>query len=73
MWDDMEKDVGEFVRNHLYCVGYLASNVVPRPMGDMVHGAKVGGVPHFYYLSPGKSDAVGVAGLVEGGYGHLLV
>ena len=42
-------------------------------MGDLVYGTEVGDVLHFDYLSPGNSDVVGVAGLVEGGYGHLLV
>ena len=47
-------------------------NVALRLLGDMVHGAKVGDVLHFHDLSLEKSDAVGVAGLVEGAYRHLL-
>ena len=73
MWDDMDKDVGEFVRQCLKCADHRAGNVVPRPMGDLVHGTEVGDVLYFVYPISGKSNAVCVAGLVKGGYGHLLV
>ena len=38
-----------------------------------MHGTEVGNVLHFDYLSPEKRGAIGVAGLVEGSYEHLLV
>ena len=34
VWDDMEKDIGDFVRQCLHCADHPAGNVVPRPMGD---------------------------------------
>ena len=72
-WDNMEKDIAEFIRQCLHCTGSKAGNAVPRPLGDLVHGTEVGDVLHFDYLSLGESDAIDMGGLVDGGYKHVLV
>ena len=64
VWDDMEKDLGEFVRQCLYCTDHWAGNIVPRLMGDQVQGTEVGDALHFDYLSQRKNDSIDVAGLV---------
>ena len=46
---------------------------MPRPLGDLVHGTKVGDVLSFDYLSLGESGAIDKGGLVDGGYKYVLV
>ena len=72
-WDNMEKDIAKFVRQCLHCVDSKAGNDMPRPLGDLVHGTKVGDVLHFDFLSLGESDVIDTGGLVDEGYKHLLV
>ena len=44
VWDNMEKDIVKFIRQCLHCTDSEASNAMPRPMGDLVHGTEVGDV-----------------------------
>ena len=73
VWDNMEKDIVKFIRRCLHCTDSKAGNVMPRPLGDLVHGTEVGDVLHFDYLSLGESDAIDMGGLVDGGYKHVLI
>ena len=57
----------------LHCTDAKVGNVVPGPLGDMVHGSEAGDVLHFGYLNLGRSDEIEVGGLVKWGYGHQLV
>ena len=72
-WDNMEKDMAKFVRQCLQCVTSKAGNVMPRPLGDIVHGTPVGDMLHFGYLSFRESDAIDTGCLIDGGYKHVLV
>lgn len=35
------------MRHYLHCVDSKAGEVVPRPFGELVHGAGPGDIPHF--------------------------
>ena len=72
-WDSMEKGIAKFVRQCLHCVDSKAGNVMPRPLGDLVHGTEVGDVLHFDYLSLRESDDIDTGSSVDGGYNHVLV
>ena len=72
-WDNMEKDIAEFIRKCLHYTDSKAGNAVPRPLGDLVHGTEVSDVLHFDYLNLGESDAIDMGGLVDGGYKHVLI
>ena len=56
VWEGMKEDVTEFVQQCLHCVDSRAGNVVPRPLGEILHGTEVGEVLHFDYLKLGDSD-----------------
>ena len=73
VWDNTEKNIAKFVRQCLHCVDPKGRSVMPRPLGDLVHGTEVGDVLHFDYLSLGESDAIDTGGLVDRGYTHVLV
>ena len=72
-WGNKEKDIMKFVRQCLHCIDSKASNVLPRPLGNLVHGTEVGDVLHFDYLSLGESDAIDTGGSVDEGYKYVLV
>ena len=56
VWEGMKEDVTEFVQQCLHCVDSRAGNVVPRPLGEILHGTEVGEVLHFDYLKLGDND-----------------
>ena len=64
VWEGMKEDVTEFAQQCLHCVDSRAGNVVPRPLGEILHGTEVGEVLHFDYLKLGDSDD---------GYAYVLV
>ena len=64
VWEGMKEDVAEFVQQCLHCVDSRTGNVLPRPLGEILHGAKVGEVLHFDYLKSGDSD---------NGYAYVLL
>ena len=64
VWEGMKEDVTEFVQQCLHCVDSRAGNVVPRSLGDILHGTEVREVLHFDYLKLEDSDD---------GYGYVLV
>ena len=64
VWEGMKKDVIEFVQQCLHCVDSRAGNVVPRPLGEILHGTEVGEVLHFDYLNLGD---------IDDGYAYVLV
>lgn len=51
MWDSMEADVGEFVRQCLHCVKSKAGEVMPRFLGDLIRGMGVGEAVQFPFLT----------------------
>ena len=56
VWEGMKEDAAELVRQCLHCVDSRAGNVVPRPVGEILHGTEVGEILHFDYLKLGDSD-----------------
>ena len=62
--EGMKEDAAEIVQQCLHCVDSRAGNVVPRPLGEILHGTEVGEVLHFDYLKLGDSDD---------GYAYVLV
>ena len=69
----MEKHTAKYVGQCLHCVDSKAGNDMPRPLGNLVHGKKVGDVLHFGCLSLGEIDAIDTVGLVDGCNKHVLV
>ena len=45
----------EFVRHCLHCADTRSGDVVPRPLGETVHGTAPNEVVHFDYLYVGDS------------------
>ena len=72
-WDNLEKDIGKFVRQCLHCIDSKAGSAMPRSLGDLVHGTERGDMLHFDHLSLRESDAIDTGRLVDGGYKHVLV
>ena len=54
----MKAQMLEFVRQCLHCAGTRSGDVVPRPLGEMVHGTAPNEVVHFDYLHVGESAPV---------------
>lgn len=50
-WKGMLKDIQEFVKSCLHCGVSHSGIIVPRPLGEAVHGEEVGEVVHFDFLS----------------------
>ena len=74
VWSGMEADVREFVRQCLHCADTRSGDVVPRPLGETVHGTAPNEVVHFDYLYVGESGPLASQGLSEaGGFRYLLV
>ena len=73
-WYRMEAQVAEFVRQCLHCVDSKAGEMIPRPLGETVHGTRPGEVMHFDSLYVGESGPLGEDGLAESdGYKYILV
>ena len=64
VWEGLKEDVTEFVQQCLHCVDSLAGYVVPRPLGEILHGTDVREVLHVDYLKLGDSGD---------GYAYVLV
>ena len=64
----------EFVRQCLHCVDSRAGDVIPRPLGETVHGTTPNEVVHFDYLYVGESGPLASQGLSEeAGFRYILV
>ena len=64
----------EFVRQCLHCADTRSGDVVPRQLGETVHGTVPNEVVHFDYLYVGKSGPQASQGLPEaGGFRYILV
>ena len=64
----------EFVRQCLHCADTRSGDVVPRPLGETVHGTAPNEVAHFDYLYVGESGPQASQGLPEdGGFRYILV
>ena len=64
----------EFVRQCLHCADSRAGDVVPRPLGETVHGTTPNEVVHFDYLYVGDSGPLASHGLSEeAGFRYILV
>ena len=57
----------EFVRQCLHCADTRSGDVVPRPLGETVHGTAPNEVVHFDYLYVGESGPQASQGLSEDG------
>ena len=65
-WFRMEVHVTEFVKQYLHCMDSKAGEKIPRPLGETVHGTRLGEVLHFDFLYVGDSGPLGKDGLDEG-------
>ncbi|CAN0072752.1 unnamed protein product, partial [Sphacelaria rigidula] len=50
VWQGIETNVREFVRQCLHCADSRAGDVIPRPLGETVHGTTPNEVVHFDLL-----------------------
>ena len=74
VWPGMEAQMREFVRQCLHCADTRSGEVVPRPLGETVHGTAPNEVVHFDYLYVGESGPQASQGLSEdGGFRYMLV
>ena len=73
VWSGMEAQMREFVWQCLHCADKRSGDVVPRPLGEMVHGTAPNEV-HFDYLYVGGSGLQASQGWSEdGGFRYILV
>ena len=64
----------EFVRQCLHCADTRSGDVVPRPLGDTVHGTAPNEVVHFDCLYVGERGPQASQGLSEdSGFRYILV
>ena len=74
VWSGMESHVRDFVGQCLHCADTRSGDVVPRPLGETVHGTAPNEVVHFDYLYVGQSGPLASQGLSEaGGFRYILV
>ena len=74
VWQGVETQVHGFVRQYLHCADSRAGDIVPRPLGETVHGTMPGEVVHFDYPHMGEGGPQASQGLSEdGGFRHILV
>ena len=74
VWSGMEAQVRALVRQCLHCADTRSGDVVPRPLGEKVHGTAPNEVVHFDYLYVGESGPQASQGLSEdGGLWYILV
>ena len=74
VWSGMEAQMREFVRQCLHCADTRSGDVVPRPLGETVHGTAPNEVEHFDYLYVGESGPQASQGLSEdAGFRYILV
>ena len=62
VWQGMEAQVREFVRQCLHCADSRAGDVLLHPLGDTVHGTTPNDVVHFDYLYVGDSGPLASQG-----------
>ncbi|CAM9462267.1 unnamed protein product [Sphacelaria rigidula] len=73
VWQRIKTHVHEFVRQCLHRVDSRAGDVVPRPLGETVHGTTPNEVVHFDFLCVGESGPLASQGLSEdAGFRHIL-
>ncbi|CAM9761861.1 unnamed protein product, partial [Sphacelaria rigidula] len=65
VWQGVETNVREFVRQCLHCADSRADDVVPCPLGETVHGTTRNEVVHFDFLHVGESGPLASQGLSE--------
>ena len=65
VWPGMEIQVREFVRQCPHCADSREGDVVPRPLGEMVHGTTPNEIVHSDYLYEGESGPLAFHGLSE--------
>ncbi|CAM9423298.1 unnamed protein product, partial [Sphacelaria rigidula] len=74
VWQGIETHVREFFRECLYCADSRAGDVVPRPLGETVHGTTPNEVVHFGFLCVGESGPLASQGLSkDAGFRYILV
>ena len=74
VWSGMKAQMREFVRQCLHCADTRSGDVVPRPLGEMVHGTAPNEVVHFDYLYVGESAPQASQGWSEdSGFRYILV
>ena len=56
VWSGVEAQMCEFVPQCLHCANTRSGDVVPRPLGETVHGTAPNEVVHFDYLYVGESS-----------------
>ena len=62
-----------FVRQCLHCTDAKVRNVLPRPLGDVLHGSEARDVLNFGCLSLGRSDEIDVGRAVFiNSYGFIM-
>ena len=54
-WKYMNKDIDLFCKNCLHC-RVSGDSMIPRPLGEAIHGSKRGEVLHYDYLNVGPSS-----------------
>ena len=69
----MEKNVANFVKKCLHCQDSKAGKMVPRPMGEVVHGESIGEAVHFSFLYLGAGGLLGTESVEKQGYQYLMV
>ena len=73
VWSGMEAQRREFVRQCLHCADKRSGDVVPRPLGETVHGTAPNNVMHFDYFHVGECGPQASQGLPEdGGFRYML-
>ncbi|CAM9572123.1 unnamed protein product [Sphacelaria rigidula] len=73
-WQGIETHVHEFVHHCFHCADSKAGDVIPRPLGETVHGTTPNEVVHFVFLYVGESGPLASQGLSEdAGFRYFLV
>ena len=53
-WDDMHVDEKAFVNSCIHCIVTRSGELIPRPLGSLIHGTRPNEVVHIDYLIMGK-------------------
>ncbi|CAM9745453.1 unnamed protein product, partial [Sphacelaria rigidula] len=74
VWQGIETHVPAFVRQCLHCADSRVSDIVPRPLGETVHGTTPNEVVHFDFLYVGESSPLASQSLSDNaGFRYILV
>ena len=68
VWSGMESHVRDFVGQCLHCADTRSGDVVPRPLGETVHGTAPNEVVHFRLLVCGPEWSTSVPRFIRGGW-----